>query len=366
MMQALNGFCAEEASLAWKHLEDYYDQENFELPVPDLFTADRTGLAGRIYLFASKLYQQSDIQSEDLERIRQQSLRIVQPPAEFLLSNGIHHANGALLDTLMLNTPASTTPKALKEFIEHLSQVPEEMRMHVFHKDLRYWARLDTIVNLAKRHASCKDPLVIKQSNEFKFLLSKVARRSECHDFAGSIPRTWEGPLSPEIQLEEAKAAIAKHDFTTALSASGRILSTVKTSLGISNDDDQGMAVLQSKIYLKMAKWSRSTKPQLSEDNIEAFENILDLEHISGQTSQARVETVTATCLQKAIEIGPNYRKSWFALGTHHYKQGWGILDELGSFRFHHPIAIASNETLKGILERAGVNNIEEQSKVTK
>ncbi|KAG0298308.1 Serine/threonine-protein kinase smg1 [Linnemannia gamsii] len=363
MMQALNDFCAEDASHAWKHLEDYYDQENLEQLAPDVFTADRTGLAGRIYLFASKAYLQSDVQAEDLDRIRQMSLRIVQPPAEFLLGNGVEHANGTLLDTLMLNTPAAATLKALQEFTEHVAQVPEEMRMHLFHKDLRFWARLDTLVNLAKRHASCKNPVVVKQSNEFKFLLSKVARRSECHEFASSIPRTWEGPLSPEIQLEEAKAAVAKHDYTTALSTSGRILSKVKNSLGTLKSDDQELAVLQSKIYLKMAKWSRSTKPQLSESNVETFEDILDLEHGTQQTPQARIETITATCLQKSIEIGPNYRKSWFALGTHHYKQGWGILDELGSFRFHHPIAISSNEMLKSILGRAGVSNLEEQSK---
>ncbi|KAG9067370.1 Serine/threonine-protein kinase smg1 [Linnemannia hyalina] len=363
MMQALNGFCADEASHAWKHLEDYYDQENLEQLAPDVFTADRTGLAGRIYLFAAKAYLQSDVQVEDLDRIRQMSLRIVQPPAEFLLSNGVNHANGALLDTLMLNTPAPATLKALREFTEHVAQVPEEMRMHMFNKDLRFWARLDAVVNLAKRHASCKNTAVIKQSNEFKFLLSKVARRSECHDFASSIPRTWEGPLSPEILLEEAKAAMAKHDYTTALSTSGRILNKVKNSLGTHKDDDQALAVLQGKIYLKMAKWSRSTKPQLSEGNVEAFEDILDLEHGTQQSPQARIETITATCFQKAIEIGPSYRKSWFALGTHHYKQGWGILDELGSFRFHHPIAIASNDTLKDILGRAGVSNLEEQSK---
>ncbi|KAG0072080.1 Serine/threonine-protein kinase smg1 [Linnemannia elongata] len=363
MMQALNDFCADEASHAWKHLEDYYDQENLEQLAPDVFTADRTGLAGRIYLFAAKAYLQSDVQAEDLDRIRQMSLRIVQPPAEFLLSNGVDHANGALLDTLMLNTSAPATLKALREFTEHVAQVPEEMRMHIFNKDLRFWARLDTVVNIAKRHASCKNTAVIKQSNEFKFLLSKVARRSECHEFACSIPRTWEGPLSPEIQLEEAKAAMAKHDYTTALSTSSRILSKVKNSLSAHKDDDQAMAVLQSKIYLKMAKWSRSTKPQLSEGNVEAFEDILDLKHDAPQSPQARIETITATCLQKAIEIGPKYRKSWFALGTHHYKQGWGILDELGSFRFHHPIAIASNDTLKSILGRAGVSNLEEQSK---
>lgn len=366
MMQALNDFCADEASHAWKHLEDYYDQENLEQLAPEIFTADRTGLAGRIFLFASKAYLQSDVQAEDLDRIRQISLRIVQPPAEFLLGNGVEHANGTLLDTLMLNTPAAATLKALREFTEHVAQVPEEMRMHLFHKDLRFWARLDTLVNLAKRHASCKNPAVVKQSNEFKFLLSKVARRSECHEFASSIPRTWEGPLSPEIQLEEAKAAMAKHDYTTALSTSGRILSKVKSSLGTLKGDDQALAVLQSKIYLKMAKWSRSTKPQLSESNVETFEDILDLEHGTQQTPQARIETITATCLQRSIEIGPNYRKSWFALGTHHYKQGWGILDELGSFRFHHPIAISSNETLKSILGRAGVSNFEEQSKVKK
>ncbi|KAF9322855.1 Serine/threonine-protein kinase smg1, partial [Linnemannia elongata] len=363
MMQALNDFCADEASHAWKHLEDYYDQENLEQLAPDVFTADRTGLAGRIYLFAAKAYLQSDVQAEDLDRIRQMSLRIVQPPAEFLLSNGVDHANGALLDTLMLNTSAPATLKALREFTEHVAQVPEEMRMHIFNKDLRFWARLDTVVNIAKRHASCKNTAVIKQSNEFKFLLSKVARRSECHEFACSIPRTWEGPLSPEIQLEEAKAAMAKHDYTTALSTSSRILGKVKNSLSAHKDDDQAMAVLQSKIYLKMAKWSRSTKPQLSEGNVEAFEDILDLKHDAPQSPQARIETITATCLQKAIEIGPKYRKSWFALGTHHYKQGWGILDELGSFRFHHPIAIASNDTLKSILGRAGVTNLEEQSK---
>ncbi|KAF9910745.1 hypothetical protein BX616_010795, partial [Lobosporangium transversale] len=360
--QSLKDYCADEATEAWKSLVDFYETDGKDVLVPDVFVFDRSGIMGRTFLFVSKVHQHLDQKPAILDRIRQQAFQIVQPSAEFLSYNGLRHASATLLDTMMLNTSSVATPYAVKEFMEQLNQIPDELKMNLFLKDLRYWARLDALVNLAKKHATTEDSLVLKQSNEFKFFLSKIARRSECHDFASNIPRTWEGALSPEILLEEAKAAMAKHDYATALSTSGRILGKIK-DWEKSPGSEQTMTVFQSKIYLKMAKWSRSTKPQLSEEDLKAFEDILYLKHETHGSSQARIETITASCLEKAIEIGANYRKSWFAFGTHHYKQGWGILDELGSFRFHHPVAMAANEAIISILEKAGVENSEGHSK---
>ncbi|KAF9175596.1 hypothetical protein BGX20_003599 [Mortierella sp. AD010] len=363
MSRSLEEYCANEASQAWKSLEEFYESGSKDLLVPDVLSFDRSGIIGRSFLFATKVYQHSDQQITELDRLRQQAFDMVQPSAEFLMSKGLGHAGGTLIDAMMLNTAVSATPQALEEFMDQLALIPDELRMKLLHRNLRYWGRLDALVNLAGKHASGGDSVVLKQSNEFKFLLSKIARRSECHDFACNIPRTWVGTLSPEIQLEEAKAAVAKHDYSTALNASGRILGNIRKMAEVSQDN-QSISFLHSKIYLKMAKWSRSTKPQLSEDNLRAFEDILELEHQTQQLStQARIESITATCLQKAIEIGTNYRKAWFAFGTHHYKQGWGILDELGSFRFHHPVATAASDALKGVLENAGVDKVEEQVK---
>ncbi|KAI1319718.1 hypothetical protein EDD11_003412 [Mortierella claussenii] len=360
---SLKQYCDNEALEAWKSLEGFYEARGRDLLVPDVYTFDRCGIVGRNFLFAAKVHQQSGQPLAELDQLRQQAFLAAQPCAEFLSYNGLKHASAILIDAMMLNTPAAVTPLMVKEFMEQLSLIPDELKMNLFHKDLRYWVRLDSLVNLAKRQALNGEVLVRKQSNEFKFLLSKIARRSECHDFASNIPRTWEGTLSPEIQLEEAKAAMAKHDYTTALNASSRILNNISNLL--QTGGDQSMTVFKSKIYLKMAKWSRSTKPRLSEAHLEAFEDILSLQHEGAESPQARVELITSACLNKAIEIGYNYRKSWFAFGTHHYKQGWGILDELGSFRFHHPVAVAANETLKNILERVNVDNAEEQSKNT-
>ncbi|KAI8603620.1 hypothetical protein EDD21DRAFT_23420 [Dissophora ornata] len=360
--QSLREYCANEASEAWRGLEEFYESTSKDLLVPDLYSFDRSGLVGQNFLFASKVHQQAGLPPADLDRLRLQAFQIAEPAAEFLVYNGLEHASATLIDTMMLNMTTAATPMAIKEFMDQLALIPDELHMDMFRKDLRYWVRLDAMVNLAKRHSPNDDSLVRRQSNEFKFLLSKIARRSECHDFASSIPRTWEGALSPEIQFEEAKAAMAKHDYSTALAASSRILGKGQ-GMAQTVEDDQSTVVFQSRIYLKMAKWSRSTKPQLSEDNLMMFEDILNLEHEGQVSPQARIEAITATCLQKAIDIGTNFRKSWFAFGTHHYKQGWGILDELGSFRFHHPVATAANDTLKAILEDAGVERPEEHSK---
>ncbi|KAG0313205.1 Serine/threonine-protein kinase smg1, partial [Dissophora globulifera] len=362
LTQGLREYCADEALEAWKALEEFYDSSSRDLMVPAQYSFDRSGSIGRNFLFASKVHQLSGLRPAVLDQLRQQALVNVEPSAEFLVYNGLKHASATLIDALMLNTAVAATPVAIKEFMGQIALIPDELRMNMFRKDLRFWTRLDTIVDVAKRHAPSNDSLVRRQSNEFKFLLSKIARRSECHDFASSIPRTWEGALSPEIQFEEAKAAMAKHDYSTALSASSRILVKVGTMTG-STEEDRARALFRGKIYLKMAKWSRSTKPQLTESNLKTFEDILCLEHQDQLSLQARIEVITATCLQNAIDIGPNYRKSWFAFGTHHYKQGWGILDELGSFRFHHPVATAANKTLMGILEDAGVEKLEEHSK---
>ncbi|KAF9210203.1 Serine/threonine-protein kinase smg1 [Haplosporangium sp. Z 27] len=362
MARSLEEFCANEASHAWKSMEEFYETGGKNLLVPEALTFDRSGIIGRNFLFAAKIYEHSNQQTAELDHFRQQAFDIVQPCAEFSLYKGLDHASSILIDATMLNTAASATPQALDEFMGQLALIPDELRMNMFHRNLRYWGRLDALVNLARKNSSSGDTAILKQSNEFKYLLSKIARRSECHNFASNIPRTWVGTLSPEIQLEQAKAAIAKNDYSTALDTSRRILENVQ-SLSASSDD-QSNYTFQSKIYLKMAKWSRSTKPQLSEDNIRSFEDILELDHQTQQPStQARIESITATCLQKAIDIESNHRKAWFSFGTHHYKQGWGILDELGSFRFHHPVATAANDKLRGILEDAGVDRAEEQVK---
>ncbi|CAO3569235.1 unnamed protein product [Mortierella alpina] len=361
-LQSLRDFCLDDPAQAWSQLEEFYKQDTKDERMSDNVAFERGRLVGQSFMFVSKVYQQSGASTLALDHLRQESLRTAQPSAEFLVRKGLGAASGVLIDTLMLNTPAEGISQAVSDFVDQLSSIPDELKMTLLRKDLRYWTRLDAMVDLAKNYASNNTSLVLKQSNEFKFLLSKVARRTECHGFACSIPRTWEGALSPAIQFEEAKAAVAKHDYPSALSASRRILDSVK-GLRSSDMDDQNMAVFQSRIYLKLAKWSRLTKPQFSADDIKAFEDILELHQESVQSSQARIESITAGCLQKAVDVGTNYRKSWFAFGTHHYKQGWGILDEVGSYRFQHPVAVAANDSLKSILSNAGVQNTEEHAK---
>ncbi|KAF9558938.1 Serine/threonine-protein kinase smg1 [Mortierella alpina] len=363
-LQSLRDFCSDDPAQAWTQLEGFYEQVSKDDRISDSTAFERGRLVGQSFMFVSKVYQQSGANSSALDQIRQESLRMAQPTAEFLIRRGLGAASGVLIDTLMLNTPAEGIAQAVNEFVGQLSSIPDELKMTLLRKDLRYWTRLDAMVDLAKKHAGSNTSLVLKQSNEFKFLLSKVARRTECHGFACSIPRTWEGALSSAIQFEEAKAAVAKHDYPTALSASRRILESVK-DLQSSDMDDQNMAVFQSRIYLKLAKWSRLTKPQFSADDIKAFEDILELKQQSIQSPQARIESITASCLQRAVDVGTNYRKSWFAFGTHHYKQGWGILDEVGSYRFQHPVAVSANESLKSILSSAGVQNTEEHAKAS-
>ncbi|KAF9983744.1 Serine/threonine-protein kinase smg1 [Mortierella antarctica] len=362
VLQSLRDFCLDEPVQAWTQLEEFYEQDTKDERISDNTAFEKGRFVGQSFMFVSKVYQQSGASSLALDHLRQESLRIAQPSAEFLLRKGLGAASGVLIDTLMLNTPAEGISQAVSEFVDQLSSIPDELKVTLLRKDLRYWTRLDAMVDLARKYASNDTSLVLKQSNEFKFLLSKVARRTECHDFACSIPRTWEGALSPAIQFEEAKAAVAKHDYPAALSASRRILDSVK-DLQSPNVDDQNMAVFQSRIYLKLAKWSRLTKPQFSADDIKAFEDILELQQEPMQSSQARIESITTGCLQKAVDVGTNYRKSWFAFGTHHYKQGWGILDEVGSYRFQHPVAVAANDSLKTILSNAGVQNTEEHAK---
>ncbi|KAG0025245.1 Serine/threonine-protein kinase smg1 [Podila clonocystis] len=362
MAQSLKEYCADDPGKSWRHLEDFYTKGDSHTS-QDMLTFDHTNLYGQNFLFVSKVYQQAGAQPTELDILRQRAFDIIQPSAEFLLNCGMECARSAYIDSMMLNTPVSVTPMAVKEFMDFLSEVPEELKMNLLHKDVHQWVRLDGMVNLAKTQTTKSDNQFIKQANGFKFLLSKIARRSECHEFASNIPRTWEGTLSPEIRFEEAKAAMAKHDYTTALRASSKILQEFEHG-SIVLEDAESTAAFQSKILLKLAKWSRSTKPAFSAENLGTFEDILDLDHEAQQhSSQARIEAITSGCLQKAVDLGAHYRKTWFAFGTHHYKQGWGILDDLGSFRLHHPVAKAANESLRGILEAAGVDHAENHSK---
>ncbi|KAG0346961.1 hypothetical protein BG004_000424 [Podila humilis] len=363
MAQSLKEYCSDDISKSWRHLEEFYSRDDTRTSQNSL-TLGHTDLYGQNFLFVSKVYQQVRAPPAGLDDIRQRAFDIVQSSTEFMLSCGMCHARSAFIDGMMLNTPVSMTPATVKEFMDFLSEVPDELKMNLLHKDLHQWARLDNMVNLAKTQTStANDEHFRIQANAFKFLLSKIARRSECHGFASNIPRTWEGTLSPEIRFEEAKAAMAKHDYTTALRASSKLLQEFEVG-SIALEDADSTAIFRSKILLKLAKWSRSTKPTLSAENLQTFENILGFDHDIGEhSSQARIEAITSGCLQKAVDLGSHYRKTWFAFGTHHYKQGWGILDDLGSFRLHHPVARAANENLQGILVDADVDQPEAQSK---
>jgi len=364
MNQSLRQYCAEDTTEAWKHLEDYYSVESKESHELELTPLEQSAAHGRNFLFAAKMYQQHSASVLDLGHLRQEAAGFVRKTAEFSFGSGLGHANTKYMDIMMLNTAEPSTPLAMKELMDQLAQIPDELKMNLLNKDLKNWVRLDTLVNLAKKQVSKDDTDFVKQANEFKFLLSKIARRTDCHKFASDIPRTWGGALSPEIQFEEAKAAMAKHDYTTALESSRRILDRMQQGTDMPAQACRPAVLLESKIYLKLAKWSRSSKPPFSPDHLKTFENIIGLDHDMAEHFPARVERITSSCLQKAIEIGSDYRKSWFAFGTHHYKQGWGILDELGSFRFHHPVSTAANETLKSILAAAGIDRAAEHSKV--
>ncbi|KAG0244135.1 Serine/threonine-protein kinase smg1 [Mortierella sp. GBA43] len=360
LSQSLKEFCDEETNKAWESLVKFYDARSNDLTIPDTFAFDRSGLIGRNFLFTSMVHQKRDLPLATLDNIRQRAGLMIEPTTEFLLYNGLGHASATMIDSLILNTSTASASKIIKEFLDHIEQIPEEMRLNMFHRDVRYWARLDTLANITIKDIKDQhneDSSVRKQLHDFKFLLSRIARRSECHIFAGSIPVGWKGELSLELQFEEAKAAMAENNYSNALVASEKILDKIQ------GKKDRSAASFQSKIFLKMAKWSRQTKPPLTEENLLSFERILGLDQGVEQQQQSRIELITSASLEKAVEVGSEYRKSWFEYGTHYYKQGWGILDELGSLRLHHPVATAANESLKEILSKVGVQNPEEHAK---
>ncbi|KAF9583795.1 hypothetical protein BGW38_008502, partial [Lunasporangiospora selenospora] len=370
VLQSLKDHCSGEDLNAWKQLEGFYDKSSSDLTEQrdsiEQLSFGQAGHYSRNFMFASKVQQSSKPSLWTLDQLRQEAFRRVQPSAEYMIGGGLAQARTTLVDAMMLNTSEASIPLAFKEFMSFLSTAPDEMKMGLLRKDLRFWVRFDTMVNMSRERAKDDEDL-LRLSNEFKFLLSKIARKAECHEFACNISRTWEGPFSPEIQLEQAKASMARHDYSGALDFASKTLVEIQGSSAVSKDVvpmiSQDMFVFQSKIYLKMAKWSRSTKPPLSADHLATFERVLEIKTELRQSTQSRIESITAECLRKAIEVGSDYRKSWFAFGTHHYKQGWGILDDLGSSRLHHPVAKDANETLKAILSIAGVANAEEHAK---
>ncbi|KAF9364732.1 hypothetical protein BGX34_000626 [Mortierella sp. NVP85] len=357
LTRGLKQFCAKEDNEAWERLKEFFDSRGKELSIPDTFAFDRSGLIGRNYLFASRVHQNAGLELTELDHIRQRAEQMIEPSVEFLMFNGLEHAGTTLIDSLMLNTATTATPKAVKEFMDHLALIPEEMRLNMLHQDLRYWARLDVLVNLALKDTPNEECQVRKQSNEFKFLLSRIARRSDCHEFASIIPETLVSQTL-EIQFEEAKAAMVENNYSGALFASARILDKIRT-LTLTDDEKESANLFQSKIYLKMAKWSRLTKPALNLNHIQSLEKILGIQHEGEQLSQSRIESITSASLKEAVKVGRHFRKSWFEYGTHYYKQGWGILDELGTCRLHHPVATSANESLVELLSNAGVKTPE-------
>jgi len=224
LTRGLKQFCAKDENEAWERLKEFFDSRGKELSIPDTFAFDRNGLIGRNFLFASKVHQNAGLELTELDHIRQRAEQMIEPSVEFLMFNGLEHAGTTLIDSLMLNTATTATPKVVKEFMDHLALIPEEMQLNMLHQDLRYWVRLDVLVNLALKDTPNEECQVRKQSKEFKFLLSRIARRSDCHEFARVIPESLGSSLTLEIQFEEAKDAMVENNYSKALFASARNL----------------------------------------------------------------------------------------------------------------------------------------------
>ncbi|KAG0239164.1 Serine/threonine-protein kinase smg1 [Actinomortierella wolfii] len=354
---------------AWQYLEEFYVDESRTQDRRSA-TLEYEMAVGQVYVFTARALLETQQSIDQLERYRITCLDSALPVAKYLVERNMEGAKSIMLDIMMLNTPVSQIRSSLEEFMTTINEIPRELRTRHLRKDLHYWTRLDALVDLAKqqfevaRQQSLRNETTVEDENflatveEFKLLLSKVARTTDCHHYTSNIFRVCHGAIVPGIRFEGAKAAMARHDYSSALLTSMSILDDLKSytqSLTAETSSDDGkrqeeMSVLASKIYLKLAKWSRSSKPGLSAEDVDLYKRLLGFDLDPEVSSQTRIEHITAECLQRAIDIGPSYRKAWFAYGSHHYKQGWGILDDLGSFRLSHPVAKRASTDLVNVL----------------
>ncbi|KAG0259388.1 Serine/threonine-protein kinase smg1 [Actinomortierella ambigua] len=368
---------------AWQYLEEFYADESCAQDRRSA-TLEYEMAVGQVYVFTARALLETHQATDQLERYRLASLDCANPVAKYLVEGNLEDAKSIMLDVMMLNTPVCQIRTSLEEFMTTVSEIPRELRMRYLRKDLHYWTRLDALVDLAKqqfelaRHNSdpfntttattttLEDDRFCATVEEFKLLLSKVARTTDCHHYTSNIFRVCQGAIAPGIRFEGAKAAMARHDYNSALLTSMSILDDLKSytqSLTGETSSDDGkrqeeMSVLASKIYLKLAKWSRSSKPGLSAEDVDLYKRLLGFDLDPEVSKQTRIENITAECLQRAIDIGPSHRKAWFAFGSHHYKQGWGILDDLGSFRLSHPVAKRASADLASALAPLRVRDV--------
>ncbi|KAK3804660.1 MAG: hypothetical protein J3Q66DRAFT_146046 [Benniella sp.] len=108
---------------------------------------------------------------------------------------------------------------------------------------------------------------------------------------------------------------------------------------------------------------SATNKTHSSVYNIKSLEWILGFQHGRRQLSLSRIESVTSASVEETVSVGIHFRKSWLECSTHCCKKRLGILDELGSCRLHHPVAMDANISLIKILSNAGVKMTEADAK---
>jgi hypothetical protein len=237
-----------------------------------------------------------------------------------VLKDGIFTNISSLLELQLLQSDWINLTASAKDWLHITSgNIPN---FHHLPPETKHWARLSTYFeSLYIQNQGHDDPDITRCQGFIQLHSAKVARRQNNIALAETLLER--AILIPNTQYkamyEQAKVLFLQSNYKQAMKTVSDVL-LFTTSV-------PGYEELKSKTYLMVARYLKTSPDEEVAGLLETLNpNLMEMNATDLQSS---VEVTIDFALKKSIENNTGDGRPWFEYATHHYKQGWRILDEL-------------------------------------
>jgi hypothetical protein len=217
---------------------------------------------------------------------------------------------------------ASGQAKALSSWISSYNHRFKKSDLEQVHKDPTHWARLChylRTMDLKNEQNLINTQAWIKAS----VITARVCRWNKNVAEANSIIAAilTQYPSCPEALFERAKLLEISQDYTKAATIYGQLVHTFSSSGPELTKDMRARAAVGMTKLCKRRHWQNACV-LLQEFNA----NII----CGNETDYSNVIT---TLYESACQLAPEWPKAWFLYGSHCYRYGWQILEDIKNRR---------------------------------
>jgi hypothetical protein len=261
-----------------------------------------------------------------------------------VLKDGIFTNISSLLELQLLQSDWVNLTASAKDWLHITSgNIPN---FHHLPPETKHWARLSTYFqSLYTQNQGHHDPHVTRCLGYIQLHSAKVARRQNNIALADALIER--AALIPDTQYmamyERAKVLFLQSNYKQAMKTVNDVL--------IYTSSASGYEELKSKTYLKIARYLKTSPDEEVAGLLKTLDpNLIEMKATDLQSS---VEVTIDFALKKSIENNTGDGRPWFEYATHHYKQGWRILDELLKSESSVCVVSWATEKIESLIENA-------------